>query len=358
MADLINPEPVKSGSELSLAEILKELGRWKFIITRNLRWFILAGMLGVLGGGGYAYLNEPVYSARLNFVMRADAMGNVSSFSSITTLLGGGTNPNGSPLERIIELLGSERVVGNALLTEAEINGRKDLLINHFIELEELHKKWKKDSVLRKITFEPGADMDLLGFQHRRALKSITGKFITKEGDAIINKSYDKKSGVVTMSADYKNEAFAIVMVKAVYQELVDFYVNQSISTTHRNVEVLTDRVDSIRNALESTRQRYAVNSDQSLGLMLQQNKVENKTLAVNENLLTLIYGESLKNLETLRFVEATALPAFNIIDMPYSPIEPSKKSKIKFGVLGAFLCCALLFGFYRLRELRKTLRS
>jgi uncharacterized protein involved in exopolysaccharide biosynthesis len=58
------------------------------------------------------------------------------------------------------------------------------------------------------------------------------------------------------------------------------------------------------------------------------------------------MYAEVQKNLETLKYIEASSMPSFSIIDSPYSPIKPLKKSKIFFGVGFFFLLAFLYFTF------------
>lgn len=340
------------GEDLSIKDIFKEIIRWKDIGLAY-KWIVIAaGILGMTGGFTYAYLSTPLYNADLKFVMRSDAS-TTSPLAGLSNLLGGGGGATTmSPLARIIELIGSDRIIGNALLKPINVNGNKDLLINHYIELEELRDKWKKDTALSKVKFTPGDKFDELSFVQRKAIKRVSVRIIGKDGSTgIVSKSFDKKSGVVTLTGTYKDEAFAIELTNAIYREIIEFYVDQSVSTTQHNVEILTTKVDSIKKALDDTRRALAENTDQSLGLLLQKNKVENKSLAVKESMLTIMYGEAQKNLETLRFIEASTVPSFSVIDSPYSPIDPVKASKMKSMLIGGMLLGFLMIAFFRAKE-------
>jgi uncharacterized protein involved in exopolysaccharide biosynthesis len=61
---------------------------------------------------------------------------------------------------------------------------------------------------------------------------------------------------------------------------------------------------------------------------------------------LTVMYGEALKNLEQLNFILATTSPSFSVIDQPYSPIKPAKKSKAIFTFGFSILFGFLFFAF------------
>jgi hypothetical protein len=268
---------------------------------------------------------------------------------------GTGAGGTGSGLERVIELIGSDRIIGNAILKEAEVNGKNDLLVNHYINLQGYKKQWEKDSLLSKVQFPSGILFADLSFPQRKAIKMIIGSLIGKDNTSkLIAKSFDKKSGVVTLAVTYKNEDFAIQLTNSIYQEVIEFYSDQSLAATSNNVQVLTQKADSIRRELDATRRAFARNSDKALGLLLQEDKVENKSLSFKENMLSLMYAEVQKNLETLRYIEASSIPSFSIIDQPFSPIKAQQKSWFKYTFICALLISLLLFSYFYFREMIK----
>lgn len=335
---------IKESDGLNLNDILTEIRLWVRLIKRNFKLFILIGIIG--GGLGvlYATLHVPTYRANLRFMMRSDASGFASQLSSLNSLLGTGTGPTGTPIDRIMELIGTERVVANALLSKATIDNKEDLLINHYLRLNKLTEKWQKDTLLSKVSFSDTDQFGNFNFTQRKAFRIIYGAMVGKNmTNGILGKSLEKKSAMITVSATHFNEDFSIFMANALYKELVNFYANEAVASTKRNVQILTMKADSIKQELDNTRSAFAQNTDKTLGILLLQNKVENKNLSVRENMLTLMYGEIQKNLETLRFIEQSSAPSFSTIDIPYSPIDPNRKSRTKFGLIGSVIPVLLL---------------
>jgi uncharacterized protein involved in exopolysaccharide biosynthesis len=68
------------------------------------------------------------------------------------------------------------------------------------------------------------------------------------------------------------------------------------------------------------------------------------------------MYAEVQKNLETLRYIEASSMPSFSIIDQPYSPIKPQTKSKLIYGFMGVFLFGFFTFFFFIVQKWFKTI--
>jgi uncharacterized protein involved in exopolysaccharide biosynthesis len=336
--------------EFGIKDLIRILKTWKEVFIKNIFKILIAGIIGGAIGFAYAYHSVPVYNAQLKFVMRSDPGGGLSSgLAGLSSILGSGTGVGGtgSGLERVIELIGSDRIIGNAILKEAEVNGKNDLLVKHYIDQQGYKKQWEKDSLLNKVQFPSSILFTDLNFTQRKAIKIVIGSLIGKDNTSkLIAKSFDKKSGVVTLAVTYKNEDFAIQLTNSIYQEVIEFYSDQSLAATSNNVQVLTKKADSIRRELDATRREFAKNSDQALGLLLQEDKVENKSLSFKENMLSLMYAEVQKNLETLKYLEASSMPSFSIIDQPYSPIRPDKKSKIKFSI-GGFFALILFYFFF-----------
>ncbi len=351
-------QPFQEEEEFGIKDLIRILKTWKDVFVKNFFKILFAGIIGGAIGFAYAYLDTPKYNAQLKFVMRSDPTNLGAGLSSLSSLLGSGTSPSGtgSGLERVIELIGSDRIIGDAILTEAEVNGKIDLLVNHYINLEGYLEKWEEDSVLKKIIFPQKINFSELTFSQRKAIKIVISSLIGKDNSSkLIGKSFDKKSGVVTLAVTYKNEDFSIALTNAIYKEVIEFYSDQSLAATSNNVQVLTRKADSIRRELDATRRAFARNSDQALGLLLQEDKVENKSLSFKENILSLMYAEVQKNLETLKYIEASSMPSFSIIDQPYSPIRPKVKNKFIFIVLGFMISSVTILLYLRFRRLWMT---
>jgi uncharacterized protein involved in exopolysaccharide biosynthesis len=173
---------------------------------------------------------------------------------------------------------------------------------------------------------------------------------IPKTGDGIITKSFEKKSGVVTLVATHENEDFAIVLTKEIYYKLRDFYIEQTITSAANNVVVLQKKVDSIKLELSQVQTSFARASDRSFGLLFQEDKVDLRKLAIREQMLLAMYAEAQKNLETFKFMNDSAVPSLTVIDMPYSPLKEIEYNKVLFTLGGFFIGAffALLFFLFR----------
>ena len=315
---------------------------------KNLLWlvfsFIFGGGLGFL----YAHLSKPEYIAKTRFMLKNEGVGSLfgGQMSSLTGLLGGGQM--GTPLERTAEVIASDRIVGRSLLRTMKISDSIDLVINHFIRLSKVRKAWEKDTVLKNVLFSlEDNEIEKLSIPQRKAFKYVKNLLIPENKLGVVRKSFDKKSGVLTVTCVHSNESFAIGISHVIYDELSRFFVEQMTYNSSNNAEVMRRKLDSIQRQLNYVRREYAQQTDQSLGLLLQQDKVDIKSLSVKEQILTVAYAEALKNYETFQFMNSAAMPSLTLIDYPYSPIKPLKKSRILYTFLFG-LGFMITFLFYK----------
>lgn len=326
------------------------------ILFRNFIKFFIVGLIGCGLGYVYAYFDTPMYQANTRFMLKNEGVGSLfgGQMTGLTSLLGGGQM--GTPLERTSEVIASDKILGKALLKPTQLGDKYDLIINHFINLSQLKKKWSKDTLLSKVIFNTSDTvLERLNLAQRKAYRVVRNFMTPEKGVGVIRKSFDKKSGVLTLSCVHHSEDFSILLSKVIYDQLSDFFIEQMTYTSSYNAGVMSNKLDSIKRELDYTRRSYARLSDQSLGLLLQQDKVELKSLTVKEQMLTVMYAEALKNFELYSFMNSAAIPSLTLIDYPYSPLKPSKKSTLLFTIVFGLLTMLLLLFYFRLIPNDKT---
>lgn len=315
------------------------------VIYSNGFRFFLSGIFGGIIGLIFSMSYNPVFIAKSRFIVKESGPSALaSSLGSLGSLLGGAGS---SSLDKTVAVIGSEKIVGKVLLTLSTIGDTNDLVINHFIRLSNLSEKWSKDTVLGKANFTArDTILEALSFPQRKVFKAVLSSFLGEDG--IVDKSFDKKSGIVSLEITHGDEEFAIEVNKLIYKELRSFFQEQASESANLNVEILTKKVDSIQSELNSIRIKLARRTDQSMGIFLNEDKVDVKALAVKEQILLTMYSEAQKNLETFLFMEQSASnsTALNLLEFPYSPLTPTKKSKILFSLSGFFLASFFSFSF------------
>jgi uncharacterized protein involved in exopolysaccharide biosynthesis len=323
------------------------------------KWTLIPmAIIGSMLGFSVAFFTTPYYKASYRFfVKEGSASGLGGSLGSLGSLLGGG---GGTLLDKSVEVIKSEMVVGKVLLTPIEVEDKSDLVINHYINLQDLKKQWEEDTLLIKAKFALADTIpETYNPAQRKAYKFILTNFIN-EKSTIIQHSFEKKSGVISLSVNNKNEDFSVKVSGLILEGVRSFIRNYAAESLNNNVEVLTKKVDSIQGELNSVRRRLARATDQSFSIFLNEDKVDLKALAVQEQILLTMYAEAQKNLETVLFMgqSASNSPAVIVLDHPYSPIKPEQKSILIYSIAGFILAGGFGFGFILIRRWYKNLMA
>ena len=327
------------------------------LIKNKIILIFIAGLLGASLGFIYAYIDKPVYNAKISFLAsQSSSANNLSSqLSGLAGMFGVGGSTIGSSVDRMTELISTDKIITRALFKSVKINDSEDFLINHFIKLQELDKSWNKgkDSLMYNMSFESNIDnINELTFSQRKALKVIRNMILPSNAsiNSIVSKYSDKKTGIVYVNASYINETFAIEIVNSIYDQILFFYTQESSFNAQNKIDALSKKVDSIKQELDIVQKLAGSTADKTLGLLLNEDKVDLKNLKIQEQILIIMVGESMKNLETFRVLKDTENPPLTLLDFPYSPIEPLQKNIIYFILFGFLVTSFLVLLFFRLQ--------
>jgi hypothetical protein len=326
-------------NEITLKEIFL---RGKAYFTECVRSWktILLIMLPFIGYQLYQRFTKPAYyTATLSFMV------NETKGSSIGGLLGqfsglvGGEEDN---MDKILELAKIRSTITKSLLQEATIEGKKDILANHLIQIEDVHESWEDDKQLKGFLFQ-NPNIASLSLLEQRAIGELQKILVGSATDkGLFTSSKNKKTGIMNFNLRTQSETLSIDLIKAIYAALSDFYVASTIRKEKESFDVLSAKKDSIEAVLRSNDYASAQHDDRSNSLLLNVDKVPAKRYSRNNQVLSALYAEVVKNTELAEFALKTATPYVTLIEEPIPPILPVRKGKIfsiiLFAILGAFM--------------------
>lgn len=344
------PEKVKietnGNEEISLGVVVENLREWSTYVLS--KWFILLAfiILGALAGFGYAYFKKPVYTASTTFVLEESggvgggAMGQYAGLASMVGIdLGGGSNGLFSG-DNITALYKSRNMLQKVLLSTATFSGKKEQLIHHYIEFNQLRDKWAGYPALQNISFADTSKFTLLQ-------DSIMGEVVDD-----INLNYlsilkpDKKASIIQVQVIAKDQAFAKAFSDQVVATVNDFYVQTKMKKSTDNLAILQHQTDSVRAVMNGAIYASASTMDATPNLnpTRQVLRAPIQRSQFNAEANKAILGELIKNLELSKISLRKETPLIQVIDKPVIPLKKDKAGKLKSMVLGAFL-----FGFMSL---------
>jgi hypothetical protein len=346
---LINQNPPANEDEISLKElILKIQELWKYFLSK---WIIIliSGLLGGLLGFTYAVLQKFVYTARTTFVLESGDGGGSSlgQYAGIAAMAGLDLGGGGGGIfqgDNIIELYKSRKMIEKTLLSGIEVNGKRQLLIDQYIDFNQLRQAWAEKPELVDIQF----NFNLQPFT--RTQDSIVGMIVND-----INKNYlivaklDKKLSIIKVEVKAKDEAFAKVFNEQIVKNVNDFYVQTKTKKALENVSILKQKVDSVGAVMNDAIYTAAAVSDATPNLNMTRQvqraaPIQRSQFTAETN--KVILGELVKNLEMSKIALLKETPLIQVVDEPVYPLDKEKFGKRKgviFGGLIAGFCTIII---------------
>jgi hypothetical protein len=346
-------------TEPTLKDVIYSLRGWyKYLVSK---WLIIliVGILGGLIGLSYALTKKPSYVAATTFVLEdsgSKSMGGLGNLGGLASMAGidiGGSGGGIFQGDNIIELYKSRSMIAKTLLTEVDSNGNKKLLVDVYVNFNRFREVWDENPNLKGIQFTTTS-------KFTRVQDSLLGVIVND-----INKNYlnvskpDKTLSIIKAEVKAPNEFFAKTFNDEIVKNVNDFYVQTMTKKSMETVNILSQKVDSVRTVLNGAIYSSASVADATPNLNptrqiqrivpMQRSQMSAET---NKSILS----ELVKNLELSKISLQKETPLIQVVDNPIFPLEKIGSGKIKTtiigGLLAGFLVCFVLISKKFLKDL------
>ena len=339
-------------NELSLKDILLKVREWwSFLLSK---WVIIFcfGLIGGALGLLYALSKKPIYTATTTFVLedeKSNGMGNLAGLASMAGLdiSGGGGIFQG---DNILQLYKSRTILSQTLLTKVDYGNKSQLLVDYYINFNNLRKGWEKKPELKQLKFSE--DNAKLTLKKKRLRDSILGEMVYSISTAnLIVAKPDKKLSTIQVDVKSTDEFFSKAFNDELVKNVNDFYIKTKTKKTLQNVKILQNKVDSVRAVMNGSIYTAIAVSDATPNLnptrQIQRAAPAQKAQFSAET-NKYILSEMVKNLELTKMGLLKETPLIQVVDQPIYPLTKQKFGKTK-GVLlggifgGIFICFILI---------------
>jgi len=337
-------ELAQETDEISLKELIQKVSALLGYLKTQWWKLLLISLLGGIGGYVYAKYQKPQYTAKLTFALAegGDKLGGISSIASQFGMDLGGGSAGAFSGDNLLELMKSRLLIEKTLLTQVDSFGNTKLLVNQYIDFNKPKKpKPRKPSDPQPVTFDASV-------VEKRNFTLAQDSFLAKLSADLIKKNLqviklDKKLAIVSVSFTGEDPWFAKNFTQILTQNVTEFYVETKTGQMRKNVRMLEHKVDSVKQALGRAMYGVASEVDGNQFLVKGVAKVPQAKKQLEIQVLSVMYGELIKNLELSRTMMAKEEPLIQLIDQPRFPLEKKKTSKLFSAISGSVLFCLLM---------------
>lgn len=346
----------KQTDEITLKTVILKLNNFYFYLISKIYFIIffslVCGFIGLL----YGMKKKPVYTASTTFVLEdadkgAGGLGQLSGVASMAGIdLGNGAGGVFQG-DNILQLYNSRTMIEKTLFSVVDYKGKKELLIDIYIDFNKLRTKWSEEPELMKVQFKPASD----GSPTRsfsRLQDSIIGTIVDDiNKNALTIFKPDKKLSILQTSVKSTDEFFAKAFDEKIVENVNKFYVETKTKKSLANIAILQHKTDSVRNIMNGAIYTAAVISDNTPNLNT--TRQTQRTAPIQRSQFSAevnrgVLSELVKNLELSKISLLKETPLIQIIDNPVLPLQKKNLGMLKgliIGiVVGLFLACLYFF--------------
>lgn len=343
MDEILIEETNEQKQAASLLDLVKNFIQYLF----KKKWWILSiSLLTGVCGATYNYYKTPSYKATLMFAIDDDG-GDANSYLNLAAQfgisLGSGGGGSAFKGENLLELFKSRYIIEKTLMNESELDGKKDLMINHLIHYD--------FDNFKKVRFSASSRT-----YYQDSVVSVIYKSIVK--DKLDVSRVDKRLIFVTASFKTHNQYLSKQFVEKLLDNVVKFYTETKTKKTRQNVNVITRELDSVKALMTGAIYQSATDNDLNVNPVRQLMRAPIQRSNVDAQVFTIAYGEIMKNLEIAKMNLMKETPLVQIIDRPILPLEKDKLGRLAGLLLWGFVAFMLLICFYYLKFLMQLHKS
>lgn len=304
------------------------------------KWWLIAivGLVAGLAGIYYASRQKITYQSSLTFALDGGDGGGLSGAASLASQFGLSIGSGSNELfagDNILSIMKSRRLVEQSLLSIDTFDNKPVTFIQYFLDQSKLPNA--KTSNLKDIHFPVGQPRSSFTYQQDSILYDCYNKFANSY---IIADKPDRKYNIYEVNVTNLNEKFTKDFTDRLVAETNDFYIKICTQKAKQTLDILEQRVDTMKRKVNSSMDGKAEIQDVNLNPAFSAAAVPILKEQANIQVYGGAYAEMFRNLEIAKYQYLKQIPLMQIIDAANYPMKKIKVSKLKTAVEFALVAC------------------
>jgi hypothetical protein len=321
---------------------------------------VLIVLIGTITGFCYAHFSKVLYEAKISFIINDSKSSSQNPLAALASQFNVGVSSANVTEDKVLFLIGTKRILGQALLTEYD--NKKITLADKLLSNWEMKKEFKNDADILNFKGFENKKIDKINYTESKILDIIISKII--KSNKLLYEPVKKKStsfvtqsssGIILISFKNDDEILSKLFVEAIYDNLSDFYIKSITKSLKNNLDLVSRREDSLNAVMISSDYKLAEEIDNAFGVYKFKGRIPQNRLKKDNELISLMYAEVLKNKEIAKFNLDQEKPVLQVIDGPMLPLQPYFKSKVIYSTIGLILSSIIFLVLMFILFIKKT---
>jgi uncharacterized protein involved in exopolysaccharide biosynthesis len=323
-----------------LKEIIKRfvsyfIGQWKLIAIIT----IITSSVGLI----YGKLQPSSYKATATFIVEDKSGSRGGGLSGLASQFGidvGGLTGGGAGLfdgDNILEIMKSRAIIEKVLLSkiEEDIPQKGQTIADYYLTISGMDKSLASKNITAKTLNFAALEEDS---KHTLIQDSVLYLMYSAINKNLNVEKKNKKSSIITLEVSSSDQVFSKIFEERLMKQTSDLYIDIKTGNLSRSIEKIQRKADSLQYTLNSTTdRRNYINLS-----------IPNEGITRDKNVTSALYGEVVKNLETMKLTLINQTPVIQILDAPKFPLF-NQRTPARYFLLIGFAVGFVISLFYAL---------
>jgi hypothetical protein len=329
-------DPYFQSDDIKLTDLLRGIKNYFLFILKRIYIVIAATVLLYYGGRWFADISDKLWVSNTSFnaidSRSGGGFGGLMSLASSFAGIGGGTSN-----DILSGIFSSRNVFKTSMLEQAEINGKKDKIINFYLQSVGYFDVYKVTPGLENFKFV-AEDMFTLNHNEDSIMTSIYESFI----DDYLVVEFDPLTGLIKAGVYTPDRMISMKLAEAMLRNTNQYYAFGTNEKAKDGYEKMKKRVDSIAGAINYYNGLIAFTKDQNI-FNKKQEGVENLNEYSRETaILNIQYNDAVSSLEAAKGALNNQSQVMRIVDQPAFSTEIDERDPDFWGLIGLGVGAAL----------------
>jgi uncharacterized protein involved in exopolysaccharide biosynthesis len=316
---------------------------FKYALSQYKLFLIVCTITATLGLV-YGKLQPHTYKATSTFIVEDKSGSRGGGLSGLASQFGidvGGLTGGGAGLfdgDNILEILKSRAIIEKVLLTkiQEDIPQKNTTLAEFYLSFSALGNKLNsKDISIKSLNFSSIDEKS----EHSLIQDSVLYLIYKELDKGIIVEKKNKKSTIITLEASSTNPIFAKIFSENLLKKTSDMYIDIKTGNLSRSIERIQRKADSLESSLTGIYKK-SFEIDNTLKLLnantgIKLNTSSSEAATRDKTVSNTLYGEVVKNLETLKLSLINQTPVIQVIDGAKYPLFDQRTPARYFLLIG-----------------------
>ncbi len=316
---------------------------FKYALSQYKLFLIVCTVTAALGLV-YGKLQPHTYKATSTFIVEDKSGSRGGGLSGLASQFGidvGGLTGGGAGLfdgDNILEILKSRAIIEKVLLTkiQEEIPQKNKTLAEFYLSFNSLGNKLNNKGInIKDLNFSSIDEKS----KHSLIQDSVLYLIYTEIDKGIVVEKKNKKSTIITLEASSSNPIFAKIFSENLLKKTSDMYIDIKTGNLSRSIERIQRKADSLESSLTGIYKK-SFEIDNSLKLLnantgIKLNTSSSEAATRDKTVSNTLYGEVVKNLETLKLSLINQTPVIQVIDAAKYPLFDQRTPARYFLLIG-----------------------